>query len=163
MRLLQLFNFDKKSMSKSPETSNKKDREKKKTQKRNEKESKRLERKSNSKKGQPLEEMFAYVDEFGRLTDTPPDGTKKSVINVGEIVLGATQRMPDNPEDRIRQGVVTFFNDSKGYGFIRDTVSGQNIFVHINSAMYQIKENDKVTFEIENGQKGPAAAQVNKA
>jgi cold shock CspA family protein len=150
-------------MGKSQETSNKKEREKKKHLKQNEKEQKRLERKHNAKKGQKLEDMFGYVDEFGRLTDTPPTGIKRAEINVEDIVLGATMRIAEKPEDLIRTGTVTFFNDSKGYGFIRDQANGNSVFVHINAALYQIKENDKVTFEIVSGQKGPAAAQVKKA
>lgn len=151
-------------MSRSPETSSKKDREKKRIQKRNEKEQKRQERKSESKKGQGFDSMIGYVDEYGRLTDTPPsEAGKKAVVNVDDIVLGATMRLKEKPEDKVRNGTVTFFNESKGYGFIRDTASGQSIFVHINAATYQIRENDKVTFEIVSGQKGPAAAQVKKA
>ncbi len=150
-------------MGKSQETSNKKDREKKKHLKQNEKDQKRQERKNNAKKGQTLEEQFGYVDEYGRLTDTPPTGIKKAEVNIEDIVLGATMRIDEKPEDLIRTGTVTFFNDSKGYGFIRDTANGNSVFVHINAALYQIKENDKVTFEIVNGQKGPAADKVQKA
>ncbi|MBX7052490.1 MAG: cold shock domain-containing protein [Flavobacteriales bacterium] len=151
-------------MSRSPETSGKKDREKKRLQKRNEKEQKRQERKSESKKGMGFDSMIGYVDEYGRLTDTPPsEQGKRAVVNVEDIVLGATTRVKEKPEDRLRTGTVTFFNESKGYGFIRDTVSGQSIFVHVNAATYQMKENDKVTFEIVAGQKGPAASQVKKA
>lgn len=150
-------------MGRSQETSNKKDREKKKQLKQNEKEQKRLERKHNTKKGLTLEEQFGYVDEYGRLTDTPPTGVKRAEINAEDIVLGATMRIEEKPEDLIRTGTVSFFNDSKGYGFIRDQANGNSVFVHINSVLYPIKENDKVTFEIVQGQKGPAADRVQKA
>jgi hypothetical protein len=78
---------------------------------------KRLDRKHNTKKGQTLEEQFGYVDEYGRLTDTPPTGIKRAEINAEDIVLGATMRIEEKPEDLIRTGTVSFFNDSKGYGF----------------------------------------------
>jgi cold shock CspA family protein len=151
-------------MGRSPETSGKKDREKKRLQKRNDKEQKRQDRKSESKKGMGFDSMIGYVDEFGRLTDTPPSEQGKiAEVNLDDIVLGATMRLKENPEEALRKGTITFFNESKGYGFIRDAANGQSIFVHINAANYQMKENDKVTFEIVAGQKGPAAAQVKKA
>lgn len=150
-------------MSKSTETYSKKEREKKKNQKRNEKAQRKEERKHDSRDGQDLNAMMGYVDEFGRLTDTPPTEVKKATVKLEDIVLGATIRIEESPEDRIRTGVVSFFNDAKGFGFIRDIKSGESVFVHINSATFPIKENDKVTFEIVSGQKGPAADQVNKA
>ncbi|HDJ33925.1 MAG TPA: cold shock domain-containing protein [Bacteroidetes bacterium] len=62
----------------------------------------------------------------------------------------------------MRQGTVTFFNHSKGFGFIRDQENGQSVFVHMNELLEDIREGDKVTFRIEQGQKGPAAVGVEK-
>ena len=60
-------------------------------------------------------------------------------------------------------GIVKWFSDSKGYGFIEQE-DGPDVFVHhsgINSAGFKtLSEGDQVTFEIEQGQKGPAAANV---
>ena len=60
-------------------------------------------------------------------------------------------------------GVVKWFNDQKGYGFIEQE-DGPDVFVHhsaINSTGFRsLKEGDRVTFDIEQGQKGPAAANV---
>jgi len=60
-------------------------------------------------------------------------------------------------------GTVKWFNDSKGFGFIEQE-DGPDVFVHhsaINSTGFKsLKEGDKVTFDIEQGQKGPAAANV---
>jgi cold shock CspA family protein len=64
--------------------------------------------------------------------------------------------------DLIRTGVVTFFNDAKGFGFIKDLVSQESVFIHVNQLQEPIKENDKVTFEVEMGPKGPSAINVKK-
>lgn len=144
------------------ESFNKKEKEKKRQQKKKEKEERKAERKANAKTGQSLEDMMAYVDENGNISATPPDPTKKKVIKEADIVLGS--RNIDNGEvDPVRKGRVTFFNDSKGYGFIKDISTGESIFVHINAVSFPIKENDTVTFETEQGFKGLTAVRVKKA
>ncbi len=60
-------------------------------------------------------------------------------------------------------GSVKFFNDSKGFGFITEDVSNQEIFVHVSELQELIKENDKVEFEKQKGQKGINAINVRKA
>lgn len=147
-------------MAKSKETSNKKEKEKKKLKKRQDKEVKKEERQLNSNKGKSFEDMLAYVDEYGNIVSTPPDPTKKIEINTEDIVLGARKQEVENPEDNLRKGVITFFNHDKGYGFIRDSLSQESIFVHINSIEGVIKERDKVTFSVEKGPKGPNAVGV---
>ena len=59
-------------------------------------------------------------------------------------------------------GTVKFFNDSKGFGFIKDDASDKEYFVHVSGLKDEIKENDKVTFEVEMGHKGPNAVSVKK-
>jgi cold shock CspA family protein len=147
-------------MSKSRETSNKKDKEKLKSLKKKDKEHKKQERKANSKKGGSWEEMLAYVDEFGNITTTPPHLQNRTVINEEDIVIGVSRRAAEEPESLVRTGIVTFFNESKGFGFIKDQANGESIFVHINSVNFQIKENNKVSFEVEKGMKGPVAVKV---
>jgi cold shock CspA family protein len=138
----------------------KKERQKNLQKKRREKAEKKEERKANAGK-KSFEDMLAYVDENGNITSTPPDPTKKrEEVNAEEIELGVPRRPEETPEDRIRSGVVTFFNDDKGYGFIKDQVSQQSVFVHANNLMHPIKQNDKVTFETQNGRKGPEAFDV---
>ncbi|MDP4282942.1 MAG: cold shock domain-containing protein [Bacteroidota bacterium] len=142
------------------ETWNKKEREKKKRQNKKEKAEKKQERKENSKNDNNPESMYAYLDENGNLSSKPPDPRKKIIINVEDIEIGVPKQEPMNPEDLIRTGMVTFFNDSKGYGFIKDLGTQESVFVHINSLTEAVKENNKVTFEIEMGPKGANAVNV---
>ena len=65
----------------------KKENFKKKLQKQKEKALRREERKENNNKGKDLEQMFSYVDEFGRITNTPPE--KRDEISLEDIQLGA--------------------------------------------------------------------------
>ncbi len=142
------------------ETWNKKEREKKKQQNKKEKAERKLERQERAKDGNNLESMMAYLDENGNLSSKPPDPRKKIVINVEDIEIGVPKQEPMNPEDLIRKGIVTFFNDSKGYGFIKDMETQESVFVHINSLTEPIKENNKVSFEVEMGPKGANAVNV---
>ncbi len=144
------------------ETMNKKEKEKKKQKNRRDKEEKREERKTNNNKGKGLDAMMAYVDENGDISSTPPDPKKKRIIDPETIQLGAAKRIPIDPAELIRTGVVTFFNDAKGYGFITDLKSQESVFVHVNQLSEAIKEKDKVTFEIEMGPKGASAVSVKK-
>ncbi|RYD56846.1 MAG: cold shock domain-containing protein [Sphingobacteriales bacterium] len=147
-------------MAKSKETTGKKDKEKKKQQKKKEKIARAEDRKANSSKGKGLEEMFAFVDENGNLSDTPPDLTNKKDIALEDIQLGAAKVDPE--EDGLRKGIVNFFNHDKGYGFINDLRSQKSIFVHQNDLSEPIKERDKVSFEIKHEAKGLAAFNVKK-
>ncbi|MCC7297001.1 MAG: cold shock domain-containing protein [Bacteroidia bacterium] len=146
-------------MAKSQETFSKKEKEKKRLKKRQDKEQKREERKANAPGG-GLENMLAYVDENGNLTDTPPNPTLKAVIDAETIVLGVPKR-EDEP-DIIRTGKIEFFNDQKGYGFIKENDTNDKYFVHVNGLIDEVKEGDKVEFELENGLKGINACRVKK-
>jgi cold shock CspA family protein len=146
-------------MAKSRETYNKKETEKNKQKKKKEKEERKEERKANAKSGGNWEDMMAYVDENGNISSTPPDPLKKRIIKEEDIEIGVPKQS-NIKVDPIRQGRVTFFNDSKGYGFIKDVESQDSIFVHINATIDQIKEGDKVSFEVEMGPKGPNAVRV---
>jgi len=147
-------------MAKSQESYSKKEKENKKLKKRKEKEEKKLERKANNNKGKSLEEMLTYVDENGNLSSTPPDPQKKKVINLEDIQLGARKIEPVDPADLIRKGIVSFYNEDKGYGFIRDEKSQDSVFFHVNGLLTPVKERDRVTFEVEMGQKGLNATKV---
>ena len=148
-------------MAKSQDSFNKKEKEKKRLKKRKEKLERREQRKIEREEGgtKTFEDLIRYVDEDGNLTTTPPDPNKKSKIKAEDIVIGVPTRS-DIPEEVTRSGQVKFFNDEKGYGFIIDKANKDSIFVHINNLNEPIKENDKVTFEIEMGPKGPNAVNV---
>jgi CspA family cold shock protein len=60
-------------------------------------------------------------------------------------------------------GTVKFFNNSKGFGFIKSDSSGEDIFVHVSGLIDEIRENDQVTFEVERGKKGLNAVNVKLA
>lgn len=147
-------------MAKSQETFNKKEKEKKRLKKRKEKQEKKEERRANSEGG-GLENMTAYVDENGNLTDTPPDPTKKKKINAKNIEIGVPKKEEDDTP-AIRIGKVDFFNDSKGFGFIKERDTQEKYFVHVNGLIDDIQEGDTVNFELERGMKGMNAVRVKK-
>lgn len=144
------------------ETMGKKDREKKKKMKKQNKEEKKMERKDNNNKGKALDDMLAYIDENGNLSNKPPDPRKMREMKVEDIQLGAAKHEPVDPADLIRKGVIKFFNHDKGYGFINDLQSQESVFVHVNELSEAVAEQDKVTFEVEKGPKGLMAVRVKK-
>ena len=145
-------------MGRSQETFNKKEVRNRKEKKRKDKLQKRANKKSEGKSNP--DDMIAYVDQYGQITSTPPDPDKKIEVAAESIELDITKSRSAEPQDFIRKGVVVTWNDSKGYGFIRDLESNRSIFVHANSLEEPVKENNLVTFEIGKGMKGPAAMNV---
>lgn len=146
-------------MGRSQETFNKKEVRNKKEKKRKDKEAKKIAKKGTESSGE-LDDMLAYVDEFGNITDTPPDPLKKKKEIKAEDIEINIPRQEDVEFDPIRKGTVTFFNHDKGYGFIKDSETKESLFVHINNVAGELKENNLVSFEVEMGQKGPTAVKV---
>lgn len=138
-------------------SSNKREIQKKKQEKREEKQKRREERKANAGSSS-FEDMIAYVDENGVIVSTPPDLSSKKKINIEEIVISTKKK--EDTEDSMLEGVVEFLNADKGYGFIKDTASKFKYFFHVSNASASIKEGNKVTFELERGQKGMNAVKV---
>jgi len=60
----------------------------------------------------------------------------------------------------MNNGTVKFFNETKGYGFIKDTDSNKEYFVHASGLVDEIRENDEVTFDLKEGKKGLNAVNV---
>jgi len=148
-------------MAKSQNAFNKQEKEKKRLKRRKDKLERKEEQKLNPSEG-GLDNMIAYVDEFGRLTDTPPDPTKKTKIDVSTIEIGVARR-EDEVVSPFKNGRVDFFDDSKGFGFIKETGTQEKYFVHVNGLLETVKEGDMVAFELEQGRKGINAVRVKKA
>ncbi|QZT35929.1 cold-shock protein [Halosquirtibacter xylanolyticus] len=60
----------------------------------------------------------------------------------------------------MQEGTVKFFNETKGFGFIKSSESGEDIFVHVSGLIDEIREDDKVEFEVQQGRKGLNAVNV---
>ncbi len=63
----------------------------------------------------------------------------------------------------MKTGVVKFFNETKGFGFIKEDGTETDIFVHVTGLIDEIRQNDRVTFEVETGRKGENAVNVKLA
>lgn len=137
-------------------TTGKRDREKLKEQKRQEKQQRKDERKSSGTSS--FDDMIAYVDENGMLHTTPQDIKPKTVVDASQIEIS----IPKHEEQEVLPltGRVEYFDNSKGYGFIKDNDGGEKYFFHISVAPANIAEADQVTFEIERGARGMNAVRI---
>ena len=144
-------------MGRSQESFNKKDVRNKKEKKRKEKAAKKLAKKDGEKSS--FDDMIAYVDENGVITSEPIDPTTKTEVKLEDIAV-SVPKGSDEEVDPIRKGTITFFNESKGFGFIKDMETKQDVFVHANNVIGEVKEGNLVTYEVEMGQKGPTAVRV---
>ena len=149
-------------MGRSQQTHQKREKEKQRIQQRVDKAEKMQERKANANKAKSLDDMLAYVDENGNLSSTPPDPKMKKIINREDVQIGVPKHEKTEATNEERTGVVTFFSASKGFGFIKDKLTGESAFVHINQLSGPIKENDRVTYTAEMGYKGLNAVNVKK-
>lgn len=61
----------------------------------------------------------------------------------------------------MNEGTIKFFNEAKGFGFITPNGGGNDVFVHVTGLNESVRENDTVSYSVENGQKGPTATNVN--
>ena len=138
-----------------PISLNKRDLEKKRQGKRLEKLQRKEERKANKGNG-TFEDMIAYVDENGVITETQPDPIAKA--DKDDIEVSVSRK--DDAEEKLLQGRVDYFNSDKGYGFIKKTDNAQKYFFHISNAPASIAEGAMVTFELERGQRGMNAVNI---
>jgi len=134
----------------------KKENFKKKQAKLKEKALRREDRKDNNDKGKTLDDMLMYVDENGQLTSEPPENREKIEISLDDIQLGAA---PIEEEELRKTGIVTFFSD-KGYGFITEDRTKENVFFHSNNATEILKKGNKVSYEKERSPKGFSAIEI---
>lgn len=130
--------------------------EKNKQQRRKEKRQRREARRNLPK--DTFEDMIAYVDVNGRLTDTPPEEQEVVEIELADIEVSTPPKEDRN--DQYLKGRIEFFNEEKGYGFIKHVDSVNKYFFHISNAPENIAKGNKVIFELEHGRRGLNAHNV---
>lgn len=152
-------------MARSQETFNKKERAKKKLQKRKEKEQRRDERRQETPvKGKSLDDMMAYVDENGNISSTPPDPAKAKDIALEDIMINTPREAPADP-DALPNGIITYFDPSKGYGFITNEQTQERVFFHVNNlggAQITLATGDQVEYTAVKGPRGLQAESLRK-
>jgi Cold shock proteins len=137
---------------------NKKEVEKNKRQKKKEKQQRREDRKQHQ--ASSFEDMIAYVDENGVITDVPPKPTsKKDEIELEDIEI-STPKKGEVEKAGDPTGRVDFFDETRGFGFIKEKDSINKYFFHKSNAEIGIKEDHIVTFRLERGPKGMNAVDV---
>ena len=135
----------------------KKELEKRKKERKQEKQ-KRKENRKGSSTGSSLDDMIAYVDEFGNITDTPPEAVRAEKIELEDIMISTPKK--EDIENEPLTGRVEFYNSEKGFGFIKDSRSIEKYFFHINNAPASIAEGNQVTFDAERGKIGMNAINI---
>ncbi len=107
-----------------------------------------------------FDQMIAWVDEHGNLTNVPPEerARKAEEIKLEDIAISTPKR--EEVEQEPLRGRVEYFNESKGYGFIRDLTTSEKYFFHISAAPAGIAEGKTVTFELERSARGMNATQI---
>tara|TARA_R100000935_G_scaffold8302_2_gene17341 strand:+ start:37825 stop:38286 length:462 start_codon:yes stop_codon:yes gene_type:complete len=149
-------------MGRSQQTFSKTEKEKKRLKKREDKKKKMEARKAEKEENGTSGIDFVYVDHMGNLVDTPPDPSKKVKVEAEEIVLGIPKKEESDEDkfDPVRIGTVNFFDHSKGFGFIIDNENNEKYFCHVSGLIDEITEGNKVSFELEKGQRGMNAVKV---
>ena len=115
-------------------------------------------RKEAKDNGELVTNEFVYVDYNGNFTDTPPDPAEKEKISAESIIIGIPKS--ENVKKDGYTGKVSFFDHSKGFGFIVDPETQEQFFVHISECIDEIKEGNKVSFDTVKGTKGLNAVKV---
>ena len=93
------------------------------------------------------------------ISSTPPEeNVKKKEINLEEIMIATPKKEDEEPV--ILRGRVEFFNESRGFGFIKDLSGVEKYFFHVNNVVTEIKEGNVVTFDLERGIKGMNAVNI---
>lgn len=138
-------------MSRSQITFSKKEREKKKQQKKQQKLEKREFNKTNNDKGKSLEELFAYVDANGNISDTPPspEGAKKD-----------NAEWFDQTADSYAFGKVSFYNNEGRYGFIRNNETKESVYFNDRLAGQALEVGQRVKFKFAKSRQGVQVSEV---
>jgi cold shock CspA family protein len=151
-------------MGKSQQSFNKRKKAEKRLKKREDKRKKMEARRAEAKESGKNGIEFAYVDYNGNLRDSPPDPSNKVEIEAEDIEVSVPKALDSDKDsfDPVRTGTVSFFDSSKGFGFIIDDDTQEKHFTHITGIIDGIAEKDKVTFELKKGLKGMNAVEVRK-
>ncbi len=139
-------------MARNQLTFSKKERAKKQRQKQQEKLEKRELSKSNNNKGKPLEEMFAYVDEFGNISDRPPE--KRYEFKEEDL------QRPADPTEEFRYGKVSYYNEIGRYGFIRDNVTRDTVYFNDRLVNIVLNVEQKVKYKYIRTKQGNQVSEV---
>ncbi|HLW63186.1 MAG TPA: cold shock domain-containing protein [Flavobacterium sp.] len=136
----------------------KKENNKKKSKKQQDKTARREDRKINNNKGKSLDDMIVYVDVNGNFTSVPPH-----LQNREEDLAKAKKSMSDAAidEDTVFTGIVTYLSE-KGYGFITEDKTGENVFFHQGQLNQPVIKHDKVSYKKESTLKGNRAIDIKK-
>ncbi len=139
-------------MAKSQLTFRKKEQAKKKQIKKQDKQERREFNKRNNDKGKSLEEMFAYVDEHGNISDTPPAQPYK--FKEEDLLK------PADLEDEYLFGKVSYYNEVGHYGFIRDNESRETVYFNDTLAGQILKLDQKVKYKYIRSKQGNQISEV---
>lgn len=146
-------------MAKSQQTFNKLEREKNRAKKREVKRKKMAARREAKARGEYKQDEFVYVDYNGNFTETPPDPAEKEQISLESIVISPTKK--EELDSRV-QGKVTFYDEEKGFGFIKNPLNQDSYFFHFSECEDLLSVGDKVEFELIRGEKGMNAVKIIK-
>jgi cold shock CspA family protein len=135
----------------------KKEIEKNKQQKKKEKQQRKEERKQQGTSS--FEDMIAYVDANGVIVSEPPVLAPHDEIAIEDIEI-SVPRKEETEEVGEPTGRVDFYDEGRGYGFIKEQNSVNKYFFHKSNAEAGILEGDKVTYRLERGPKGMNAVDV---
>lgn len=136
----------------------KKENNKKKNKKQQDKLLRREDRKANNNKGKSLDDMIVYVDVNGNFTSVPPH------LQNREADLARAQKAQQSAEedpDAFFTGTITFLSD-KGYGFITESTTGENVFFYGAQLTFEVRKHDKVSYKKEMTPKGYRAIDIKK-
>jgi len=133
-------------------TFKKKELAKRKQQKLQEKQEKREHNRSQNNKGKALEEMYAYVDEFGNISDTPPTQAYKFKPEDLE--------RPKVAEDEFLIGRVSYYNEVGHYGFIRDNETRETVYFNDTLAGKVLSLNQNVRYKSVRTKQGTQISEV---
>src|SRR5690606_38659241 len=129
---------------------------KKKTKKQQDKTARREHRKTNNNKGKSLDDMIVYVDVNGKFTSVPTH-----LQNREEDLTKARKSIKNTIENEttVFTGIVTYFSE-KGYGFITEDKTGENIFFHHGELNSVVEKHDKVSYKKESSPKAYRAVDI---